>query len=136
MNSTGIANKKTVYCYHCGQTLQVSVRAFSVCCPSCSQRVGVENVSISSRHEVYRIETSDSLCIEPEGFLQGHLRVNDLLVAGQLQGNVVADGKVTLTATGQIKGNVRACRLEVNEGGLLKGHCDIQPETNNSRCVG
>jgi hypothetical protein len=128
-----LGTKKVVQCYHCGKALLVSVRAFSVCCPYCSQRVGVENLSISNRYEVHRIETCGELTVEAEGFLRAHLHVNDLLVAGQLYGNVEAEGKVTLTATGRIKGDVRASRLEIDAGGLLEGYCDIQPERESTR---
>lgn len=119
--------KKAVQCYHCGEELLVSVRAFSTCCPNCNQRLGVENRTISGHYEITRIETCGSVQIGPTGDLRSRLRVKDLQVQGQCQGNIVADDKVTLDSDARVEGDITADRLEVNPGARLKGYYRIGP---------
>jgi len=119
--------KRKINCYHCRQELLVSSRAFSVVCSGCNQRVSVEDFIISSGHTTHRIETCGSLLVTDKGILRSRLRVYNVMVQGQLFGNVVADGKVTLTAGAHLEGDITANRLEVNNGARLYGFCRIEP---------
>jgi hypothetical protein len=117
--------KKAVHCYHCGKELLVSVRAFSTCCPKCNQRLGVEDRTISGHYEITLIETCGTVQVGPAGDLRSRLRVRDLQVQGQCQGNIVADGKVSLDSNARVEGDITAKRLEVNPGARLKGYYRI-----------
>ncbi len=123
-----IGQKRPVRCYHCGRELLVSSRAFSVCCPGCSGRGSVENVAISNSYERGCLETCGERSVEQEGSLRARVKASQLMVAGKMQGDTVAEGKVTLTATAKVRGDIKARRLEVQDGAVLKGYCKIGPD--------
>ncbi len=118
---------RTVICTHCGRELEVSDRAFSVNCRYCNQRVGVEDHVIQTYHSVTNIETGGSISVTPTGHVRAKLRVQNLEVAGQMYGDIVARGKVTVYPGARMVGDVSASRLEVKEGALLKGYYRIEP---------
>jgi cytoskeletal protein CcmA (bactofilin family) len=49
--------------------------------------------------------------------------VDELIVAGEIEGDVRARSRVELLATGCIRGDVETPRLVVAEGGRLLGRC-------------
>jgi cytoskeletal protein CcmA (bactofilin family) len=49
--------------------------------------------------------------------------VDELVVAGEIEGDVSARRRVELLATGCIKGDVETPRLSIAEGGRLLGRC-------------
>jgi cytoskeletal protein CcmA (bactofilin family) len=51
------------------------------------------------------------------------IEVDELVVAGQIEGNVRASQRVELLASGCIRGDVETPRLVIAEGGLLLGRC-------------
>ena len=120
--------EKTVYCLHCGKELIVSIRAVSTGCPVCNHRLSVEDFAVTSIISRTLIETCGSVTIAPSGMLRACLRVNNLFVEGDHQGNVTAAGKVTLAAGASFAGDIIAHRLEVQDGALIKGFCRIDPQ--------
>ena len=120
--------QKTVYCPHCGKELIVSIRAVSIGCPVCNHRISVEDFTVTTILSRTLIETCGSVTITPSGMLRASLRVNNLFVAGNHQGNVTAADKVTLAAGASFTGDIIAHRLEVRDGALIKGFCRIDPQ--------
>lgn len=51
------------------------------------------------------------------------VEVDELVVAGEIEGNVRAHQRVELLAGGCIRGDVETPRLVIAEGGLLLGRC-------------
>jgi cytoskeletal protein CcmA (bactofilin family) len=49
--------------------------------------------------------------------------VDELIVAGEIEGNVCARQRVELLASGCIRGDVETPRLAIADGGLLLGRC-------------
>ena len=113
------------YCTHCGKALEVSPKAFSVSCPHCYNRVSIEDHMISSHHAITNIETCGSVAVTPSGDVRAQLRVHDLQIEGRLRGNVIANGKVSVSGTARIVGDVYANRLEVRPGAHLSGFFTI-----------
>jgi cytoskeletal protein CcmA (bactofilin family) len=54
---------------------------------------------------------------------QARVVVDELVVAGEIEGDVCARKRVELLATGCIEGNVETPRLSIAEGGRLLGRC-------------
>ena len=119
--------KKETCCPHCQKRLRVSERAISVVCPYCHQRVAVEDHIISDYCSVSLVESTGSLRIASNGNLHARVRVNYLEIQGQLHGNVIAQGKVTVEPGGFLEGNVTTPSLQVKPGAKLKGFCRIEP---------
>jgi len=54
---------------------------------------------------------------------QARVTVDELVVAGEIEGDVCARLRVELLATGCIRGDVETPRLSIAEGGRLLGRC-------------
>ncbi len=55
------------------------------------------------------------------GFWQGSIRAANVIVAGQIEGDVTATGKVEITDTAKISGTVTGEAIAVAEGAVVEG---------------
>jgi hypothetical protein len=118
---------KRVACTHCGGESEVADRAMSVFCPHCRKRLILENFRIKSYHAVREFATCGNIVVEKRGAVAARIVVDNLLVRGRIQGDVLARGKIQITRTGEVRGDLRAPRLIVEVGATIKGHCQIGP---------
>lgn len=88
-----------------------------------------------------KLESEGSVRID--GFFKGTIRVKgdvvvgegacleadivgrQVLIAGEVRGQVVALGKLEITATGRVFGNIETAILAVEEGAVLQGDCKM-----------
>jgi cytoskeletal protein CcmA (bactofilin family) len=63
------------------------------------------------------------LVIGAEACAKARVTVDELVVAGEIEGDVCARRRVELLATGCIRGDVATPRLAIAEGGRLLGRC-------------
>ena len=66
-----------------------------------------------------------SVTIGPSGRVQAGIRAKSVVVGGQLRGNVVAEAKFEITATGAMSGDVQAPRVVLADGAKFKGRVDM-----------
>lgn len=63
-----------------------------------------------------------SLTVEENAGIRGDVTAaEDVVVRGKIVGELVVDGKLTITDTGSVEGIVRARSLEIDEGAELSG---------------
>ncbi|MDH7577406.1 MAG: polymer-forming cytoskeletal protein [Bacillota bacterium] len=55
--------------------------------------------------------------------VEAELEGRHILIAGEVRGRVQAAGKLELTATGKLYGDLEAARLLVEEGAVFQGNC-------------
>ena len=65
------------------------------------------------------------LTIGPTAHVTADLTAKDVLVLGQVQGNIVASGRVELRAGSVVQGDVRALRLAVEDNAIFGGKVDL-----------
>ena len=63
------------------------------------------------------------LVLGPGARAEARVEVDELVVAGEIEGDVLARRRVELLATGCIRGDVETPRLVIAEGGRLLGRC-------------
>jgi cytoskeletal protein CcmA (bactofilin family) len=86
---------------------------------------GSEDLFVDGRIEG-TISLSDSrLTIGPNAILAADLTAKDVLVQGQVQGNIIATGRVELRAGCQVIGDVRALRLAIEDNAVFRGKVDL-----------
>lgn len=61
------------------------------------------------------------LIIGREGLFHGEMRVKTLILCGRIEGTVIASERAHIAPTGKLLGKVHACRLIIEEGGILEG---------------
>ena len=118
---------REVLCTHCGSQTEVARRAMSVFCPHCKQRLILEDYKIKSYHATRLFATCGDIIVERSGVVSAPIRVGNLTVRGQVQGEVDARGCVQIASTGQLRGDIRAPRLIVADGARLDGFFRIVP---------
>ena len=71
------------------------------------------------------IEARDSkVTIGSSGRIQASIRAGEIVVLGQVQGDIVASGKVELRKDSSLVGDIASPRIVLEEGALVKGKID------------
>lgn len=73
------------------------------------------------------------LVLGPGARAEARVEVDELVVAGEVVGDVLARRRVELLATGCIRGDVETPRLVIAEGGRLLGRCTTGPAARRPR---
>lgn len=59
--------------------------------------------------------------------VQARIEVDELIVGGEIEGEVHARERVELLKTARVVGSIRCPLLAVAEGGILEGRCETVP---------
>jgi cytoskeletal protein CcmA (bactofilin family) len=86
---------------------------------------GSEDLIIDGRVEGTVSLSESRLTIGPSAVLAADLTAKDVLVLGQVQGNIVATGRVELRAGCQVTGDVVALRLAIEDNSVFRGKVDL-----------
>ncbi|MEW6662008.1 MAG: bactofilin family protein [Bacillota bacterium] len=60
--------------------------------------------------------------------VQASVQARNLLVAGELKGNVAVSGRVEMAATSKLEGDIQVGTLIVEDGALFLGSCTMQKD--------
>lgn len=86
---------------------------------------GDEDLEIEGQVEgTVRLE-NHQLTIGASGNLKAEVTAKSIIVIGQVKGNLTATERIEIQATGVVEGDVRAPRLNVEEGAVLNGAIDM-----------
>jgi cytoskeletal protein CcmA (bactofilin family) len=65
--------------------------------------------------------TGATLWIDKSAFVKGNIECNNLVLAGKLEGNVVASGAVEVCSGATIIGDIQSARLHVDSNARING---------------
>lgn len=71
------------------------------------------------------VHSTDTIIVGKDGEVQGQMKAKQVLLAGKVQGNVLATERVYLESKAVIQGDIKAARLVVDEGAMLDGKCNM-----------
>ncbi len=120
-------DKRQVLCPRCDTALEVSRNAKSTLCPGCHQNIRCEDDEVSTYCARRECFTEGSVTVAKKGVLIAEVRVQVLVVHGEVKGSVRARQSVLITKTGRVYGDVRTPVLTVENGGALIGRCEFGP---------
>ena len=86
---------------------------------------GSEDLIVDGRVEGTVSLSESRLTIGPNANVAADLSAKDVLVLGQVLGNVVASGRVELRAGCTVEGDIRALRLAVEDNAVFRGKVDL-----------
>jgi len=86
---------------------------------------GSEDLFVDGRVEGTITLSESRLTIGPNAVLAADLTAKDVLIQGQVQGNIVASGRVELRAGCAVTGDVRALRLAIEDNAIFRGKVDL-----------
>jgi cytoskeletal protein CcmA (bactofilin family) len=73
------------------------------------------------------IESQDNkVTIGPNGRVQAGIRAREVVILGQVQGNVEASDKVDIRKDAKLVGDITTSRISIEDGALFKGSIDIK----------
>jgi cytoskeletal protein CcmA (bactofilin family) len=70
--------------------------------------------------------TESQLTVGPNARVHADVNVRDIVVFGQLTGNVKATGRVDLRQSAFVSGDILAGRLSIEESAVLKGRVELK----------
>ena len=86
---------------------------------------GNEDLIIDGRVEGTVTLTESRLTVGPTASIAADLTARDVLIMGQVQGNIVATGRVELRAGCTVEGDLKALRLAVEDNAVFRGKVDL-----------
>jgi cytoskeletal protein CcmA (bactofilin family) len=86
---------------------------------------GSEDLIVDGRVEGTVNLSESKLTIGPDANVAADLSAKDVLILGQVKGNVVASGRVELRAGCCVEGDIRALRLAVEDNAVFRGKVDL-----------
>ena len=69
------------------------------------------------------VETEGAVTIAKTAKVNGNVKGSDVVVGGELTGNIVSGGKTELTSTGKLIGDIETKTLVVDEHAVFQGKC-------------
>lgn len=81
------------------------------------------------------IECKGDVIVGECGIAKSNITARDVTVAGKIIGDIVTRGRLTITATGQLHGNVTAGALLIHDGGLFTGNCRMERPAETKAAV-
>jgi len=73
-----------------------------------------------------KVSAKESVTIEQGATVEADVVGGSLVIAGALTGNVTVHERVDLQAGARVIGNVKASRVTIADGALLKGNVDME----------
>jgi len=77
------------------------------------------------------ISSEGHLIIGKTGEVRAEISVGSIIVEGKITGNIVANDLVELRSSAELRGDITASKLKIQEGVIFVGKSDVQP--GNSR---
>ncbi|SEO14584.1 polymer-forming cytoskeletal protein [Paenibacillus sp. OV219] len=75
------------------------------------------------------IECRGDVIIGEYGVARSSITAQDLTIAGRVHGDIVVKGRLIITASGQLFGNVLAHSILIQDGGIYNGNCRMERQT-------
>ena len=72
------------------------------------------------------IESSGTLIVGETATMQSQIHVADMIISGEVHGDVVAENKVEISVPGKLFGNIQTPKLVIEEGVIFEGKCRMQ----------
>jgi cytoskeletal protein CcmA (bactofilin family) len=68
----------------------------------------------------------NKVTVGPNGRVQASIRAREVIILGQVQGNVETSDKVDIRKDAKLVGDIVAARISIEDGALFKGSIDIK----------
>jgi len=79
-----------------------------------------------------KISTKGHLAVSQGGTLQADVQAGNIIIEGEVKGNLNAGDRVELRKSARLKGDIIASKLLVAEGAAFTGHCNVGPDAGKT----
>lgn len=87
--------------------------------------IGTEDIHIEGHVEGTIIMEGHNLTIGSQGTINANVHANNIIINGSLTGDVLADELISIKDSAQVKGNLIAPRIQLDDGGKFRGSMDM-----------
>ncbi len=88
---------------------------------------GEENLSIEGQVEGSVHLKEFRVDVGPSGIVKANINAKVVKIDGTVEGDIVASEMATISRTGNVKGNITAPRMTLEDGAKFKGSIDMDP---------
>lgn len=67
------------------------------------------------------LKAGKAVVVGKDGFVEGNILTQDAVISGRVTGTLVAESRLELQSTSRVEGEVRARRMQLEEGAVLNG---------------
>lgn len=89
---------------------------------------GEENLIIEGQVEGTIHLDKNDLTIGSSGRIKANIQAKGIIVEGQVEGDIIGKEKVIIRRTGNMRGNIVAPRVTLEDGAMFKGSIEMEPE--------
>jgi cytoskeletal protein CcmA (bactofilin family) len=94
--------------------------------------ISEENLIIEGEVEGTITLKDNELIIGPSGRIHANINAKNIKIDGMVDGDIVAKEKVVISKSGNVRGNLVAPRVILEDGGRFKGSIDMGPAVGAS----
>lgn len=87
--------------------------------------IGNEDLTVEGKVEGKIILKDHNLTIGANGRINAEIHAKTVMIIGEVNGNVTADDKVEIAATGAMRGDIVSPRVVLADGSRFKGSIDM-----------
>jgi cytoskeletal protein CcmA (bactofilin family) len=87
---------------------------------------GSEDLYVDGQVEGSITLRGQSLTIGPNGRVRANVEARNVILHGQVDGNIIASDRVELRKSASLKGDISTARIAIDDGAYFKGTIDIQ----------
>lgn len=74
-----------------------------------------------------------NVIIGPQGRVQANIHAKQIVVEGELNGDLIGEEKVIIRKTGNVLGNVVSPRVTLEDGAMFKGSIEMEPRQSSNQ---
>jgi len=78
------------------------------------------------------VRAGKAVVIGKSGHVEGNIFTQDAVLSGRISGSVIAESRLEVQATAVIKGDIRARRMQLEEGAGLEGRIMVGEDATSS----
>lgn len=79
------------------------------------------------------VQTAGDVVVGETGVVMAGICARHIMVAGEIRGNITAQGKLEITPTGKVFGDIKVSNLNINEGAVFEGKCEMTREAGRPK---
>jgi cytoskeletal protein CcmA (bactofilin family) len=77
------------------------------------------------------IFSNGTLIIGESAVIKAAIRVADVIMSGEVHGDIFAENKIEITTPGKLYGNIKTPKLVIEEGVIFEGNCMMKDITKD-----
>ena len=72
------------------------------------------------------IFSNGTLIVGESAAIKSKIHVNDMIISGEVHGDIFAENKIEITVPGKLFGNIKTPKLVIEEGVIFEGNCKMK----------